>query len=155
MEAHFESMNARQEQERAKGRSCAARSKIKSYKKEFFPSDQKILAIEFPDGVRGGRGKINGIRPLNSLDDAECGRLEFERCAGVQMYAENGWDHMWFIAIPSSNQDSKVVQCALDNLAGYFNVGLSNNDPTEFNRMNEEPFAQLHQKIEKSDAQKN
>ena len=140
----LQSMTERQNFEREKGRSCAAKSKISPYNSGFFSPSQQLLAFEFPDGVRGGKGKITGKRLLDSLDDSQCGSLEFEQCADVQLYSEDGWDHMSFVVVPSSGDDQRVVSCALQHLAGHFNIGLSGNDATEFGRMNEKPFAHLH-----------
>jgi hypothetical protein len=152
-DAHFKNITDQQNLERKNGQSCTAKSKIKQYKKELFSKEQHLLAFEFPDGVMGGAGKIPGKREVDSLDDWQCGALEFEQCTGAQLYRENGYDHMSFIVIPSSEKDQKIISCALDHLAGSFNIGLSSNDPTELGRMNEKPFAHLHNLQASNDAQ--
>ena len=152
-DTRFKRMNDRQDLERQKGQTCAAKSNIKKYRNDLFSSQQQLLAFEFPDGVMGGHGKIIGNRKLDSLSDSQCGLLQFEKCAGMQLYENSNWDHMIFIVTPSTPQNNKVVACALENLADHFNIGFSSTVPKDFGRLNEEPFKHLHSRSAKTDAQ--
>jgi hypothetical protein len=144
-EKYFDYMTKIQNAERKLGDLCRKSSNFMRYGQGTFKADTQILIFAFPDGVMGGLGKIVGGRQQNTLSDSQCGQLEFEKCARVQFYEEDNWSHVTFLLTPSSQNDQKIVDCAVKHLAGRFNVGYASSTPGDFVMMNETAFTQLHQ----------
>lgn len=109
-----------------------------------------LLILEFPDGVRGGRGKIQGTGPTPPLPGPGTDGIDrhlFDRlmghirdCGAADPYLERGWSHRLLVISRSTPNDRAVVRCVRGRVHNHFNAGLGPNDPRGLTGMDETPF---------------
>ncbi|QZD88780.1 hypothetical protein K3148_07865 [Qipengyuania aurantiaca] len=98
------------------------------------------LVFEFPDGVRGGSGKIQGVGdwPIRSAYStpltAEYWRdfaSIFTNCGAQNPWFEPNWSHRTFVVVDGSPRNAEVVECVRKSLSLHFNVGAGIADPED------------------------
>ena len=83
---------------------------------------QRYLILEFPDGVRGGRGRIQGMAEPPTTQDT----LEFlqsiEACGAKDLFIQNNVSHRVLVYVPSTRRDRRIVECLKQSTAYHFNA---------------------------------
>ena len=107
---------------------------------------KKWLILEFPDGARGGRGRIHGEGDYSKLPQ------RFDRSAFLKQFLECGAKdpqyvvavtHRFHIISRSTSRDTRVVHCLERRLAYNFNAGIGSNDPSKIMGIDSSPFCKI------------
>lgn len=107
----------------------------------------KWLIIEFPDGVRGGTGRIQGEGkfPSGKSEPYPLYLLHIVRGCGASfpMFSDN-WSHRSHIVTWSTAKDREVVSCLRVKMPTHFNVGLAEPDARRgFTTLDTTPFREF------------
>ena len=99
----------------------------------------EYLVFEFPDGSRGGTGRIRGIgdwpapfayTPPLSMKFWRDFAAIFTNCGAKNPWFER-WSHSLLVVIESSSRNDAVVECVRQKLNKHFNVGAGTADADE------------------------
>ena len=98
------------------------------------------LVFEFPDGVRGGFGKIQGVGewptrngyplPLPADYWRDFASI-FTNCGAQNPWFEPNWSHRTLVVVDSSPRNAEVVECVRQSLNLHFNTGAGTADPQD------------------------
>jgi hypothetical protein len=86
----------------------------------------RYLIFEFPDGVRGGFGRIWGDLPPGS--GAKIVSV-WKICKAVDPTFMSVWSHSGHVVTVSTRNDFTIVECIKRNTSNHFNVWIGS-DPT-------------------------
>ncbi len=107
------------------------------------PNDSpKFLVLGFPDGARGGRGRIEGTGEPAPFDSWQFIQM-IEGCGAREMLFEKGFSHNYFLFIPSSRRDRRIVECFKGATYQHFNAGIGPRVPQAFPQPDSTPFRDL------------
>ena len=112
---------------------------------EFFEASKPLeagpaeyLVFEFPDGVRGGYGRIQGVGewptrggyslPLTADYWRDFANI-FKNCGAQNPWFEPNWSHRTLVVVDSSPRNAEVVECVRQSLNLHFNTGAGTADP--------------------------
>ena len=83
---------------------------------------RQLLLFEFPDGVRGGFGKIRGRAQAT---ETEVSLVELvENCGGLSVHEPPAPTHRSYIAGMVATEPLQVVRCVQEATSRHFNVRL-------------------------------
>ena len=82
-----------------------------------------LLVFEFPDGVRGGIGKVSGLGSSHGNDTFALRRCGFNRSQRFDRVT-----HRIFVYGPASSRDQQIVKCFKMATRSHFNVGYGQID---------------------------
>ena len=107
----------------------------------------RSLIFDFPDGVRGGHGKIKGERkrPAHpsigaTIIPGDIYLNTIRECGGKNVrIPESQWTHHFYILADSTSKDRSVVACFRKRIWGNFSVFVGSSDLSKGER-DDRPF---------------
>ena len=117
------------------------------------PAELELLVIELPDGVRGGRGRIEGrgAFPSNNGKPYVLYLLSIARECGASfpMLSTNA-SHYAHIISYSTSRNREVVSCLQSKMPTHFNAGVAKPDARfGFTSLNTAPFREFEEARER------
>ena len=116
------------------------------------------LVLDFPDGVRGGRGAIQGVgsRPRLPHDPSppfftghDPSALDWllqqvRDCGAVEPRVGGHLSHSFFVVSRSTDRDREVVRCLIQAIPHHFDAGLAEGDDIQtLLQMDRSPFREF------------
>lgn len=102
----------------------------------------KYLIFEFPDGVRGGFGRIWGELDVSSGLGEDLTQT-LEKCGAVNPRFLSVWSHSNHVVTQSTTRDRAVVQCFIRATSTHFNVGIGTDPSLQNSKIDNSRFGDL------------
>ena len=108
------------------------------------------LILEFPDGVRGRGGSIQGEGQWTDFTFA--GLVErVSACGAEDARRVDAWSHYGHVISRSTPRDRDVVRCVKQGMPRRFSAGVGSDDPRQFSDMDRTPFREFETRPHRGD----
>ena len=104
-------------------------------------TEGKWLILEFPDGVRGRGGSIQGRGRSGSTWDELVDRIK--ACGAEDARRVDVMSHYGHVISRSTSRDRQVVGCVMLAVPRRFSAGIGSADPLELSGMDRSPFREF------------